>query len=349
MTYSEAIKTGFNTINRLWQLIAVQAGLMVINCIGFFVIVGIPLGIAFVIFGLDLTGITQAKDFFSMFTSPSDFISKYLWLVLMVVISIVFYILIVTTLGLFVFSGSAGMIGQGIFVPSAFFSMKRFFSEGRQLFFPIMWFSGLMGLLFIVVAFMLGLLGGGIAAVVSAAKGHDSTLALFLGIFFWLLLSLAAVSLILAILAVTVYGIAILFFRREGSVKTLRASCLFLWNRQDAFWLYILLLLGYVTGSFVMMLISYPFYLVPILGPIISFPLQLISYIGQGYLGLIVLAVVFVYYHELEIRKDMLVQAVAGQEAAATAEGSRSPEDTSVVQEPAQEAPRPAPDEKPEG
>jgi len=354
MTFTEAIRAGFHTINRRMQLVGVQAVLMIINCFSFFVVVGIPLGIAFVIFGLDLTGLTHAKDIFSMFSSPSDFIAKYLWLVLMVVTSILLYFLFVTTLGLYVFSGSAGIIGRSILEPVAPFSMKKFFSEARQFFFPLLWYTCLISVIFLAIAFMLGLFGGGIAAVVSAARSQDSTLALFLGIFFSLVLALAAIGLLLAILAVTVYGIAVLFFRREGSWKAVKDACMFLWNHQPAFWLYALLFLGYILVSFVAMLISYPFHLIPIIGTIVSFPLQLILYMVQGYLGLVVIAVVFTYYYELEIKKPETAAAEPVADPAAdeatvaglTNEGSTSPEDTSAVQAPQQADALPDQDEK---
>lgn len=353
MTFTEAIRTGFHTINRRMQLVGIQAVLMIINCITFFLIVGIPLFIAFVIFGLDLTGLTQVKDIFNMFSSPSDLIAKYLWLVLMVVTSILLYFLFVTTLGLYVFSGSAGIVGRSILEPSAPFSMKRFFSEARQFFFPLMWYTCLISLVFLAIAFMLGLFGGGIAAVVSAAKSQDSTLALFLGIFFSLVLALAAVSLLLAILAVTVYGIAVLFFKREGSWKAFREACVFLWKQPHAFWLYTLLFFGYIVVSFFAMLISYPFHLIPIIGTIVSFPLQLMSYMVQGYLGLVVLAVVFTYYYELEIKKPETGTAETPADSAADpapiVEGSTTPEDTSAVQAPQQADALPGQDEKLEG
>ena len=353
MTFVEAIRAGFHTINRRMQLVGVQAVLMIINCISFFIVVGIPLGIAFVIFGLDLTGLTQAKDIFNMFSSPSEFIAKYLWLVLMVVTSILLYFLFVTTLGLYVFSGSAGIVGRSILEPSAPFSMKRFFSEARQFFFPLMWYTCLVGLIFLAIAFMLGLFGGGIAAIVSAAKTQDSTLALFLGIFFSLVLALIAIGILLAVLAVTVYGIAVLFFKREGSWKAFKESCGFLWKHQNAFWLYMLLFLGYIIVSFFAMLISYPFHLIPIIGTIVSFPLQLMSYMVQGYLGLVVLAVVFTYYYELEIKKPETVTAEPlsdlATDSAATDEGSTSPEDTSAAQAPQQADALPGQDEKLEG
>ncbi len=349
MTFSDAIKAGFHTVNSRLQLVGVQAVLMIVNCIGFFVIVGIPLGIAFVIFGLDLTGLTQAKDIFNMFSNPSEFIAKYLWLVMMVVTSILFYFLFVTTLGLYVFSGSAGIVGRSILEPSTPFSMKRFFSEARQFFFPLMWYTCLIGFVFLAIAVMLGLFGGGIAAIVSAAKTQDSTLALFLGIFFSLVLALVAISILLAVLAVTVYGIAVLFFKREGSWKAFKESCVFLWKRQNAFWLYMLLFLGYIVVSFFAIMISFPFRLIPIIGTIVSFPLQLLSYMVQGYLGLVVLSVVFTYYYELEIKKPVTGTAEPVTDLAATDEGSTSSEDTSASQAPQQDETLPSSDEKLEG
>jgi hypothetical protein len=210
-----------------------------------------------------------------------------------------------------------------------------------------MWYTLFMSLIFFAVALIFGIFGGGIASVVSAAKSQDSTLALFLGIFFSLVFGLAAVSTILVVLAATVFGIAVLFFKREGSWKAFREASIFLWERQSAFWLYALLFLAYITGSFIMMMITYPFHLIPIIGTIVSFPLQLISYMVQGYLGLVVLAVVFSYYYELEIKEEVPASAGPSGQGDATAGGSTSPEDTSAPQAPAQEDILPPSAEKP--
>jgi len=303
VSYSETIKNGFRIINSRWQLIVVQAAMMLMNCVGFFIIVGIPLGIAFIIFGLDLTGLAEMKDIMALFKNPAELVSKYFGLILIIIACFLFYVTLVTTVGLYVFSGSIGIIGRGIVDPSSKFSSKSFFSEARRLFFPMMWYSLLVGLVFLAITFALGLFGGGIAAVVSAARSQDSTLALFLGIFFSLILVLIGLSFILGALAVTVYGIAALYFKGGGAAASFRAAFRFLWNRQQAFWLYVVLLAGYVLLSFFIMLIVYPFNLIPIIGTIISFPFQILSYIAQSYLGLIILAVIFNYYYEAEIRQ----------------------------------------------
>ncbi len=331
MHYSATIKAGVRLINHRWQLVAVQAGMMLLNFVCFFIMVGIPLGIAFIIFGLDLTGLSDMKDIIGLFKNPAELVSKYFGLILIILACFLLYISLVTTAGLYVFGGSIGVIGRGILDPDAKFSLKGFFREAKRFFIPLMWYSLLVGLVFLFIAFALGLFGGGVAAVVNAAKSQDSTLALFLGIFFSLVLVLIGLSILLGTLAVTVYGIAVLFFRGEGAVASFRIAFRFLWNRQQAFWLYVILLSGYVLLSFFIMLIVYPFNLIPIIGTIISFPIQMISYIVQSYLGMIILATIFHYYYESEIKPTL----PPAHNSETETQGSMTPGDISVPEVPA--------------
>jgi hypothetical protein len=157
---------------------------------------------------------------------------------------------------------------------------------------------------------------------------------LFLGIFFSLVLALCAIIVILGAIAVTVYGLAVLFFKTEGSIRSFRGAVTFLWNRQAAFWLYVVLFFGYLIASFILMLFTYPFNLIPIIGTIISFPLQLASFIVQSYIGLAILATIFIYYYEAEIRKPEASAETPEAETIAPAEivkttdeNSNAPED----------------------
>jgi hypothetical protein len=308
MTYSEAIKGGFRLIHSKWQLIAVQAGMMLFNCVSFFVMVGIPLGIAFIIFGL----------------------------VLIVLICFLVYITLATIVWLYVFSGSIGTIGRSLIETSQKFSLRSFHAEARKLFSPLMWYSLVVGLVFLGITFVLGLLGGGVAVAVSSAKSYDSTLALFLGIFFSLVLALIGLSIIVLALAATVYGTAVLFFKREGPLRSFNAAIRFLWDKPNSFWLYIVLLFGYVAASFLVMLVVYPFNLVPIIGPIIAFPFQILSYVVRGYLGLVLIAVVFIYYFNGEAKKEG-GEVLPPHPADTTAGSPGRAEDISVPEGPGQE------------
>ncbi len=345
MTYSDAIKGGFRLINRKWQLVAVQAGMMLFNCIAFFLMVGIPLGVAFIIFGLDLTGLAELKDILNLVRNPAELLSKYFGLVLIVLSSFLLYIVLITIVGLYVFSGSIGTIGRSFTEPVSRFNFRDFFAEAKRLFVPLMWYSLVVGLAFLCIAFVLGLLGGGALAAVSAAKSYDSTLALFIGFFFSLVLVLVLVSIVVFSLAAAMYGTAVLFFQGEGAFRSFRRALNFLWINPNALWLYVILLAGYATVSFFVMLVIYPFHLIPIIGTIISFPFQILSYVVQGYLGLVMIATVFSYYFDKAV-KERQVPAGPESPAGTTAGSSSRDEDTSVAEAPGQGTAPPPTDER---
>jgi hypothetical protein len=327
VTYSETIKGGFRLVNRNWQLVAVQAVAKVISCVGFFLLIGIPLMVAFIKFGVDLIGVAETRNVLGMLYNLRDLLSRYFGLVLAVVAGGLLYLLLMTMIWLYTLAGSVGVIGSDIREPSSRFSMHGFFEGARKFFFPLSWYFLVVGLVFVAIFFVLGLFGGGVAALISAARAQDSTLALFLGMFFYLVLMLLGAVLFLGALAATAYGIAVLFFRRTGAIRSFTSGLNFIWTRPDAFWLYVLLLAGYVILSFIVILLISPFYMVPVIGSIFFFPLQIFAvYIVQRYMSLIMTAAVFIYYHDGEMPKG--VGETSGA-AGVTSEGSSGAEGTS--------------------
>ncbi len=304
MTYGDAIRDGIRIVNRNWQLVLLQLGMVFISSIGLIIIVGIPLAIAFIIFGVDLTEMADVRDILKLIRGSSEMVSKYLGLLLAVLACVLLYLLFVILLGMYVFSGSVGIIGRSIRDSEARFHLRTFFEEARKHFFRLLAFTSLIGVVFIVVAFVLGILGGGIAALVSYAKSQDSPLVLFFGAFFSLTLLIIGAILILGILATTLYGVALVSFRETGPLKSFQGAWQFLLAHPHAFWLYVILFFGYLIASFLVVLFSYPFSLIPIVGGFFSFPYQLISSAFETYLGLIIIATTLNYYFVTEIRTE---------------------------------------------
>jgi hypothetical protein len=300
--YIDAIKDGFRIINRNWQLVLIHVVMVILSSIGFIIIVGIPLAIAFIIFGIDLTEFTTLKDIFRALRGPSEIISKYFSLFLIVVISFFLYLLTIAILGIFIFAGTIGVMCKSLKDSTMKFSMKLFFEKAKGLFFRLLGFTTLIGIIFIIAAFSLGILGGGIAALVSFAQSQDSTLALFLGTLFSLILIIIAIIIILGILSITLYGIASLCFKETGPLASIREAVHYLIENPNAFWLYTILFMGYFLASFLLILLSYPFTLLPIIGTILSFPYQIISYAFETYLGLAIMATILIYYYATEIQ-----------------------------------------------
>jgi hypothetical protein len=310
MTYIEAIKDGFRLVNRNWQLVLVQLSMVFISSIGFFIIVGIPLAIAFIFFSIDLTEFANIRDIFRILKEPSDILSRYLGLFLIVLSSFLFYVILVALLGVYVFGGSIGVIGRSIRESSSKFNIRIFFDEAKRLFVRLLGFTSVVGVIFIIAAFSLGILGGGIAALVSFAQSQDSTLALFFGTFFSLILIIVSVIIILGILSVTLYGIASLFFKGTGPMRSVKEAARYLLRHPSAFWFYTILFVGYLIASFLLILLSYPFTLIPIIGTILSFPYQMISYAFETYLGLIIITAIFTYYYATEISIKLIESVV---------------------------------------
>lgn len=338
MKFSEAIKNGFRIVNRNWQLVLIQVGAMFASFAGFFVVVGIPLAIAFILFGLDLTELSHIEDALRTFRGPAEILSKYFALVIMVVASLLLYLLIVLAVGIFLFGGSIGVISRFLEGGTDKFHAKIFITEGKRLFFPLVGFTTLVGLMFVFVAFILGLFGGAIAAIVSAAREREAVLALFLGIFFSLILVVVGLILILVTLSVTVYGSAVLSLKGEGPLKSIKESVRYLSKHTDALYLYCTIFLGYIVASFFIVFMGYPMGYIPLIGPLIAFVYHFATYIVQSYLGLVILASCLWYYF-FSLKAPLT-------EAAATEPVSVS--ETSTPVNDISETPEPGQDESPE-
>ena len=298
MTYIATIKEGISTVHKNWQLILIQFASMFLSCLSFFIIVGIPIAIAFVMFGLDLTEILRLKDVVSAFKGSAELLNKYFGMALIIIISLLVYLTSIIILWIFTIAGVIGILAETISSGNRQFTLGGFFAEGRKLFFPVLVFSIIVGIIFITLAFILGILGGGASSIIDMAKAQEATLGLFLGVFFSLVLLSAGLAMILITLSVTIYGIANLVFNQSKPFAALKDTARYLYSQPSAIGFYGVLLLGYMVIGFVVILIGTPLALIPIIGSLLAIPYQFVTYIIQGYISLIMLSSIFHYYYK---------------------------------------------------
>ncbi len=297
MTHIAAIKAGIHTVNKNWQLLFVQFIAFVLSGLCFFIIVGMPIAIAFIIFGLDLTEILRLKDLISVFRGSAELLNKYFAMALIILFSLLIYLSVILVAWVFALGGTIGILAKSILNEITKFSLKTFFSEGRLLFLPLSLFSSIIAIMFLLIAFLLGILVGGASTIIDIAKGYEATFGLFIGFFCSLVLMSVGIALILLTLSVATYGVAHLVFGQEaGSVTTIKETVRYLYSKPAAIGFYTLVLLGYMVIGFIVILIGAPLTFVPVVGPLISLPYQLFTYMCQGYLSLVMLAAVFHYY-----------------------------------------------------
>ncbi len=294
MTFSSAFESGFEVINRNWQLVAVNFLWTVLSLIGLIVVIFIPLFIVFVMAGSDISGLFNIDNLYDL---PYMLFSKYTVFAIFLGILIVMYALFALTISLFVFAASCGVIGQGLKDGSSKFSFKEFFNEGKRLFFPVLGFTSIIGMIAIVGIILFAVYLLLINNIIGKAGDINSTFGHFMSIFLWLLTLVILLFLIVGTLSITIYGIGIIALKGNRIVESLKEAFSFVIEKASAFWFYGLAVAGYLIIYLFVVFIGFILGLIPFVGVVITFPYQVFVYAVQSYLGLTVLSSTFSYYY----------------------------------------------------
>lgn len=316
MLYFDLLKEGFSTVNKNWQLVLIQMATMLFSFTAFFIIVGIPIAIAFIIFGLDFTEILRIRSLESLFIGSAELLNKYFAMALVVLLSLIIYVLSVSVMWIFAIGAVAGVLKDNILNREKKFSFSTFFREGKDNFLPVMGFSIVISLLFIIIAFLLGFVGKFSSNIVESARTQEESLAVFLSIFFSLLMISLGLLLIFVALSVTFYGIAMVIFQRKSAIRSLVETTRFIFSKPSSVGFYIFVMVAYIIAGLIVILISSPFTLIPVIGSILSFPFQIINYFIQSYMSLLMIAAMFHFYYKFYYQplQPIVVEDISSQE-----------------------------------
>jgi len=304
----DSVKEGVTLVNRNWQLVLIRVVASLITFIGFFIIVGIPFAIAVIAVGVNLLA-ARPEAFLE---GLKDILLKgYLGIALLLVMGILIYLIFAVTLWVYVLAGSFGVLGANLKNPAHAFKLSGFFSEGKRLFWPFTRFYTIIGLFVILVFLLLGLAGG--VAVVALGLPRESLplVALYLVGVFSIIMFLA--------FEFSVFGAGIIVLESRGAWESVKGGWIcrrirkeilkwcaaweavkkgwsFLAAHPRAFWGYGLLLFSYFFVSLFLLVLAYPFSLIPIIGSLIMLPYQIMVSAVQRYLGLVLAGTAFSYY-----------------------------------------------------
>jgi hypothetical protein len=292
----DTIREGFRHVHRNWQLIVVQFVMGVINLVAALFFIGLPLVIGLLVLGQDASELRRMGELFQSSSGLFDIIARYMGLVLVFLLSLLFYMLFAFALWIYVLGGAAGSLGKSIREARYVFSMGTFMSEGRRLFWPLAVYVTVVSLLLLGVIVALGVAGGLTAALFGGLGLGDSRLGVFLKVFFVLSFIAAGGLALTGLLVVSLQGLAELVLRGSRPVRSLVNGFNYLEKNSRALYLAGIVVAGYVAAQFVLAGVGYPLQLVPLVGPLLSIPYQLVSSLVQGYLCLALLATVFVDY-----------------------------------------------------
>lgn len=289
----EYIKEGFRLTHKNWQLVLIQITVMFIIFIGFIVFVGVPLAIAFVYFGVNLISV---KDFINIFKNPMEFFSRYSGLAIFIIAALTVYVCLVSILSIFAFGGTLGVLRNSSVDKEYKFSLSSFLKEGKGLFLSMLGFAVIILLAFITTSFILGILTGvGFSIVGEYGKG-GTFFVLFISYLSAMLLITSGIIVSLCVLALFAYAITILAVEKTGPLTAFRKSFSFMRDKPTAILFYVVLLGGYMLTNFSLVLLNYPFTLIPIIGFFINIPYQIFSYVLLNYLVIVVSSSLIGFY-----------------------------------------------------
>ncbi len=300
MGYLSFIKEGFHTVNKNWQLVIIQFIATIVSVFGFFIIVGMPIAIAFVVFGIDLTEILRLRDLQSVFWKAVELLNKYFALAIIIILSLLLYLISIIVLWGFNIGGTFGILGRHILNGSRKFTFRAFFAEGRALFLPLFLFSIAVAIILVIPAFALGFLRGVTSFVVEILQNYDAALSLFFATFFKLLFySATFLLLILVPFATTAYGSAYIVFNRVNPIKAIKGTIRFLYSTPSSIVFLCTMFVGFVAISFtVMSFLVVILFILPVIAPILSF-FYLIVNVMQWYLILVIFSSAYHYYYRM--------------------------------------------------
>lgn len=296
MGYLSIVSQAFAAVHQNWQLVMMQLLFIVatLGCFIFFII--IPVGIAFVFFGVDLTALFDARevtDVLTIFRQTGGLLTRYLGVAVMVMFGLMLHLSSFVVLSVVNFGGTVGMLTQYMLDRSRIFSFKEFIHEGKHLFGSLFIYSNLIGMLIFVPLFFMGIVRDGAAMLTDIARHQDATFAYFLNMFFMLLLLCIALSVFLLFGAMAFFGFAEIARNHSKPFKAMKVVFHYLIGRPAALGYFAVVACAFFGVLFVLFVVVYLLSFLPVAG---SFFSVVVYHFGMAYATVVMFAAMCQYY-----------------------------------------------------
>ena len=290
----ESIKEGFALTNKNLQVTVIRVVTAIISFITLIFSLVIPLIAAMIYLGLDIASAQHMWPF--LLQNPFAFVSRYLGVIMLFGFSLICYLSFVSMLFIYVLSGSVGVLRNAAVNLNFTFRLSTFFMEAGQNLGRLCRMLMLVGvvLILLLIAFLL------ISTVATASVNFISGSATFIGVYFksFLLVAVMIFGLItfIASLVFSAYAVVICVIERAAAVDSIRKTWGFLKGNPMAFVYCIMLFAGAAVLSVLLFTVKIPVSFVPLLGPLFSIILSIMSVLVQSYISVAVWASLVAYY-----------------------------------------------------
>lgn len=298
MNLFTSINEGLKTVNRNYQLLIIHFLFIFVSFFGLFFILSIPLGILFVVFGIDLTDILRGS-FIEIVISSLSLMKKFLLFALVFLVSLFIYLLFVFGLWVYVFSGTLGTIGDYL-NDGKYFNFKSFHLYGKKFFWKVAKFAIFVGVLFLVLFFLFALISDISAQFINFLERFNHALAVFFNVFLFLGLFLSGIFLFILWITYSLIGFYGIYFKEASAIETIKEAKRFIYNHSSSVGRAALLFVVYILMGGAILSLGSLIAIIPHVGPILAAVYQFITQLAHIYITLLIFSAFFAYYLRIE-------------------------------------------------
>lgn len=297
MNLFASINEGLKTVHRNYQILFLHFSFLFLSFFGLFFVLSIPLGILFVVFGIDLTDILKGSFIEILFSSIKLF-KKFLIFALILSLTLLIYIFLVIGTWVYLFSGTLGVMFDFL-SRGEIFRFSNFHSHGKKHFWKVFIFTPVSIILLVLTSLILGLLSDLSAYFVKFIKPLGHSISVFFSVFLYLSIMIIGLSLFISWITLSLFGYFSMVTKDMRVMQAFREAKGIIFSKPNTLVRALLLFVIYLlTGGFILSLSSL-FALIPSLGAFLVAIYHIVTQFAHVYITMVLIASFFSYYLKL--------------------------------------------------
>lgn len=297
MNFFICINDGLKTVHKNYQLLLIHFAFLFISFFGLFFILSIPLGILFVIFGIDLTDILKGS-FIEIFLSSVNIMKKFLIFAIIFIITLFLYVILIISLWIYILSGTIGTMCEYL-REGKVFTLKGFHQNGKKFFWKVAFFTVFSLIIFICLSVIFGFLSE-ISSKIVKFLSQWKSVSMFFSVFIYLSMLLTGVIVFLLWITFTLFGFFGIFIKNFTVIETIKETKKLIILYPQSIARAGLLFVIYLLAGGIILSFSPLLAIIPRVGTILVAVYQFIIQFAHIYISMVVFAAFLSYYIRID-------------------------------------------------
>lgn len=315
MNFLSCINDALKTVHKNYQLLFIHFFFVFFSFFGLFFILSIPLGIIFVIFGVDLTDMLKGS-FFEILLSSIHLMKKFLIFAIIFIVGLLVYVIAVFSFWVYIFSGTIGVMCDYL-KEGTVFSFRNFHKYGKNFFWKVSFFGLFSAIIFICLTFLFGFISEVTSKIVNFISQYSHALSLFFNVFIYLSMLLIGIVTFIVWITYTLFGFFGMFIKNLTVTETIRETKKLIFSYPKSIARASLLFIIYILTGGVILSFGSLLAIIPHIGTVLVAAYQFITQFAHVYISMIVFAAFLSYYISLDtsVLKSEQDQALAVEDS----------------------------------